>query len=310
MDKVQSIRPFSLSLQKYIYQGMEEKFFQRLWSQLTDKRQLSMRDRNSDEPHWRVNITPIGLISGVTALLVILITILLLLMAYTPVLEILPGFKTRSEKMHDQMVESIMQIDSMERLMHRMLEYNDAVTKIINGSTPTLHSTVLTDSVQYDKTTVLPTRADSLLRSILERSEGEYSLENTREANPVAAMFSIPMHGTITRSFDAPDSSYDITIMSVDADRSVMAIESGTVVGVTQGSSGHTSIIIQHANGYVSIYKQLGEALVRKGQIVQSGAVIGSQAVEADSDKSIDLGFELWRNGTAVDPERYILFKK
>ena len=98
--------------------------------------------------------------------------------------------------------------------------------------------------------------------------------------------------------------------MSVDADRSVMAIESGTVVGVTQGSSGHTSIIIQHANGYVSIYKQLGEALVRKGQIVQSGAVIGSQAVEADSDKSIDLGFELWRNGTAVDPERYILFKK
>ena len=289
---------------------MEEKFFQRLWSQLIDKRQLSMRDRTSDEPHWKVNITPIGLISGVTALLVILITILMLLMAYTPVLEILPGFKTRSEKMHDQMVESIMHIDSMERLMNRMLEYNDAVTKIINGSTPTLHSTVLTDSIQYDKTTVLPTRADSLLRSILERSEGVYSLENTREANPVAAMFSIPMHGTITRSFDAPDSSYDITIMSVDADRSVMAIENGTVVGVTQGSSGHISIIIQHANGYVSIYKQLGEALVRKGQIVQSGAVIGSQAVEADSDKSIDLGFELWRNGTAVDPERYILFKK
>lgn len=289
---------------------MEEKFFQRLWSQLIDKRQLSMRDRNSDEPHWKVNITPIGLISGVTALLIILVTILMLLMAYTPVLEILPGYKTRSEKMHDQMVESIMQIDSMERLMNRMQEYNDAVTQIINGSTPTLHSTVLTDSIQYDKTTVLPTRADSLLRSLLERSEGEYSLENTREANPVAAMFSIPMHGTITRSFDAPDSSYDITIMSIDSDRSVMAIESGTVVGVTQGSSGHTSIIIQHANGYVSIYKQLGEALVRKGQIVQSGAVIGSQATEPDSDKSIDLGFELWRNGTAVDPERYILFKK
>ena len=288
---------------------MEEKFFQRLWSQLTDKRQLSMRDRNSDEPHWKVNITPIGLISGVTALLVILITILLLLMAYTPVLEILPGFKTRSEKMHDQMVESIMQIDSMERLMHRMLEYNDAVTKIINGSTPTLHSTVLTDSVQYDKTTVLPTRADSLLRSILERSEGEYSLENTREANPVAAMFSIPMHGTITRSFDAPDSSYDITIMSVDADRSVMAIESGTVVGIVQGSMGNTSIIIQHSSGYVSVYKHLGEALVRKGQMVQSGAVIGRLAQDEESGRPSDLGFELWRNGTAVDPERYILFK-
>lgn len=289
---------------------MEEKFFQRLWSQLTDKRQLSMRDRDSDESHWKMNITPIGVISGVSALVIIIFGVLMLLMAYTPILEILPGYKTRTERMHDQMVESIMHIDSMERMMSRMLEYNDAVTKIINGTTPTLHSTIMTDSIKYDKTTVLPTRADSLLRSILERSEGVYSLENTREANPVAAMFSIPMHGTITRSFDAPDSSYDITIMSVDSDRSVMAVENGTVVGVTQGSAGRTSIIIQHANGYVSIYKQLGEALVRKGQTVQSGSVIGQQAVDPESDKAIDLGFELWRNGTAVDPERYILFKK
>lgn len=288
---------------------MEDNFLKRLWSQLTDKRQLLLRDRNSDEPYWKINFRPIGVISSIVALVIILTTVLMLLMAYTPILEILPGYKTRSEKMHDQMVESIMQIDSMERLMGRMLEYNDAVTKIINGSTPTLHSTVLTDSIQYDKTTVLPTRADSLLRRILERSEGVYSLENTREANPVAAMFSIPMHGTITRNFDAPDSSYDITIRSTDTDRSVMAIENGTVIGVSPGSAGYTSVIIQHANGYVSVYKKLGEALVRKGQIVQSGAVIGNQATEADSDKAIDLGFELWRNGTAVDPERYILFK-
>ena len=201
---------------------MEDNFFKRLWSQLTDKRQLSMRDRDSDESHWKMNITPIGVISGITALVIILFVVLMLLMAYTPILEILPGYKTHSEKMRDQMVESVMHIDSMERLMGRMLEYNDAVTKIINGSTPTLHSTVLTDSIQYDKTTVL--------RSLLERSEGEYSLENTREANPVAAMFSIPMHGTITRTFDAPDSSYDIAIMSIDTDRSVMAVENGTVV--------------------------------------------------------------------------------
>ena len=123
-------------------------------------------------------------------------------------------------------------------------------------------------------------------------------------------MFSAPMHGTITRNFDAPDSSYDIMIMSLDSDNSVMAVENGTVVGVTPGSTGHTSIIIQHGGGYVSVYKQLGEALVRKGQIVQSGAVIGRQAIDTESEKALDLGFELWRNGTAVDPERYILFKQ
>ncbi|MBQ6613521.1 MAG: M23 family metallopeptidase [Alistipes sp.] len=286
---------------------MERNFFQRLWSHLSDKRQLSMRDRSSEEPYWKVNITPIGLISGIVALLIIIVTLLLILMAYTPILEVFPGYKTRSVKMHDEMVNSIMRIDSMERLMGRMIEYNDAVSKIINGSTPTLHSTIMTDSIKKDTEMTLPTRADSLLRSILERNSGEYSLQNTREANPVAAMFSAPMQGTITRHFDAHESSYGISIMDIDADRSVTAIENGTVVGVMHGNSGYTSILVQHGEGYTSVYGQLGEALVRKGQTVQSGTVLGRLA-EKD-DKVMEFEFELWRNGTAVDPERYILFK-
>lgn len=282
-------------------------FFQRLWAHLSDKRQISMRDRSSDEPHWKVNITPIGVIGGSAALLIIIVTILMILMAYTPILEVFPNYKTRSEKMHDQLVQSIMRIDSMERLMGRMMEYNDAVTKIINGSTPTLHSTIMTDSIKQETTITLPTRADSLLRSILERNDGAYSLNNTREANPVAAMFSAPVKGTVTRHFDARESSYGISIMAIDADRSVASVENGTVVGVMQGAAGYTSILIQHGEGYTSSYGQLGEALVRKGQIVQSGSVIGRLA-EKD-DNVLELRFELWRNGTAVDPERYIMFQ-
>lgn len=285
---------------------MEENFFKRLWSHLSDKRQISMRDRSSDEPHWKVNITPIGLISGIAALLIIIITVLMILMAYTPILEVFPGYKTRSERMHDDLVNSIMQVDSIERLMGRMIEYNDAVTKIINGSTPTLHSTIMTDSIKKETEMALPTRADSLLRSLLERESGEYSLRNTREANPVAAMFSAPIKGTVTRHFDAHDSSYGISIMSIDANQSVTAVENGTVVGVLQGVTGYTTILIQHGEGYTSAYSQLGETLVRKGQIVQSGSVIGRLA--ENEDKILELEFELWRNGTAVDPERYILF--
>lgn len=285
---------------------MEENFFKRLWSHLSDKRQISMRDRSSDEPHWKVNITPIGLISGIAALLIIIITVLMILMAYTPILEVFPGYKTRSERMHDDLVNSIMQVDSIERLMGRMIEYNDAVTKIINGSTPTLHSTIMTDSIKKETEMALPTRADSLLRSLLERESGEYSLRNTREANPVAAMFSAPIKGTVTRHFDAHDSSYGISIMSIDANQSVTAVENGTVVSVLQGVTGYTTILIQHGEGYTSAYSQLGETLVRKGQIVQSGSVIGRLA--ENEDKILELEFELWRNGTAVDPERYILF--
>ncbi len=267
-----------------------------------------MRDRATDELHWKVNISPIGMFGAVTALLLILFVVLLLLMAYTSVLDILPGYRTKAERTNEALVESIMRIDLMEHNMEELLAYNEAVATVMGGSTPALHSTVMTDTIRYDKSRILPTRADSLLRAALESTTGEYSLSNTKPLQTEAAMFSAPMRGTITRNFDAPESSYDVAIMSLDDEVSISAIENGTVVATEEMADGTKSVTIQHTGGYLSVYKHLGEVLVRKGQMVQSGAVVGRLSATKDGAKSSELGFELWRDGTAVDPERYILF--
>ena len=119
------------------------------WDNLTERCQLSMRERESGEMHWRVNLSPLGLWSGVVGFVVIVFLMLLLLMAYTPILDILPGYRTRSARITDRLTESILHIDSLEREMTMMLEYNEAVAMIMSGSTPTLQSTVMTDLVQY-----------------------------------------------------------------------------------------------------------------------------------------------------------------
>ncbi|MBQ3173878.1 MAG: M23 family metallopeptidase [Alistipes sp.] len=279
------------------------------WDYLTDKRQLSMRDRATDELHWRVNLTPMGLSAMVVGLVVLLFVTLLALMAYTSILDILPGYRTKAERTNEALVESIMRIDLMERNMAELLAYNEAVATVMGGSTPALHSTVMTDTIRYDKSRILPTRADSLLRAALESTTGEYSLTNTKPLQSEAAMFSAPLRGTITRNFDAPESSYDVAIMSLKEQDSVTSIENGTVVATESMADGSKSVTIQHAGGYISVYKHLSEVLVRKGQMVQSGAVIGRLGThEGEDSRSTELGFELWRDGTAVDPERYILF--
>lgn len=241
-------------------------------------------------------------------MVLILFVALLLLMAYTSILDILPGYRTKAERTNEALVESIMRIDLMERNMEELLAYNEAVATVMGGSTPALHSTVMTDTIRYDKSRILPTRADSLLRAALESTTGEYSLTNTKPLQTEAAMFSAPMRGTITRNFDAPESSYDVSIMSLDGEVSVSAIENGTVVAIENMAEGTKSVTIQHAGGYLSVYKHLGEVLVRKGQMVQSGAVVGRLVTAEGDTKGGELGFELWRDGTAVDPERYILF--
>ena len=279
------------------------------WNYLTTKRQIAMRDRDAQELDWKINISPLALGAVVVAAFAVIVAVLMVLMAYTSVLDIFPGYRTKSERMTDELTANIMRIDAMERTMADSLKYNEVVTTILMGSTPTLHSTVMTDTIRYDKSTVMPTRADSLLRRALESTDGEYSLSNTKPLRTEAAMFNAPMRGSVTRSFDAPESSYDMAIVSLSGDDSVMAVENGTVVSVQPSAEGKSTITLQHGEGYVSVYKQLGEVLVRKGQRVNTGTVIGRlRGAEDEATKEVELAFELWRDGTAVDPERYILF--
>ena len=279
------------------------------WNYLTTKRQIAMRDRDAQELDWKINISPLALGAVVVAAFAVIVAVLMVLMAYTSVLDIFPGYRTKSERMTDELTANIMRIDAMERTMADSLKYNEVVTTILQGSTPTLHSTVMTDTIRYDKSTVMPTRADSLLRRALESTDGEYSLSNTKPLRTEAAMFNAPMRGSVTRSFDAPESSYDMAIVSLSGDDSVMAVENGTVVSVQPSAEGKSTITLQHGEGYVSVYKQLGEVLVRKGQRVNTGTVIGRlRGAEDKATQEVELAFELWRDGTAVDPERYILF--
>ena len=280
------------------------------WSKLTNKRQLVYKERNGEDTFWRVNISPISLLICIVGVVTVIFCTLLLLMANTSILDILPEYRTKSEQLNEQLTEHIMRLDLMERNMNDILAYNEAVATIMGGSTPTLHSTVLTDTIRYDKSRILPTRADSLLRDALERTTGEYSLSNTKPLQSESARFSSPMRGSVVRSFDAPESSYDIAILSLDGEDSVMSVERGTVLAIEEQADGSLSVIIQHTEGYVSAYKNLGETLVRKGQTVQSGAVIGrirTAASEGIEEKNT-LTFELWHNGTAIDPALYILF--
>ena len=280
------------------------------WNRVTDKRQLVLKERDGEGILWRVNLSPLGLWGCIIGIVAMILFVLLLLMAHTSILDILPKYRTQSERLNEQLTEHIMRLDMMERNMNDILAYNEAVATIMGGSTPTLHSTILTDTIRYDKSRILPTRADSLLRDALESITGEYSLSNTKPLQSESARFSTPMRGSIIRNFDAPESSYDIAILSLDGESSVMSVERGTVLAVEEQADGSLNIMIQHTEGYISVYKNLGETLVRKGQTVQSGAVIGrirTSAGEGIEEQNI-LTFELWHNGTAIDPELYILF--
>lgn len=85
----------------------------------------------------------------------------------------------------------------------------------------------------------------------------------------------------------------------------VLAAADGVVEKATRkGKKDGNSITINHKNGYVTKYNNLGNILVRQGQKVSQGTVIGRVGMSGMSFAP-HLHYEVWYNDEAMDPMNY-----
>lgn len=275
------------------------------------KKRISMSDPILREEEWSVHISPAGLVVAVLAAVLLLFALGLLLVAYTPVLDIFPGYRTAAERQHDELVQNIMRIDSLERRMSDMLTYNENIAMILEGRTPVVRTPLSEgDTTKLDKTLVPPSQFDSLLRAEME-GEGDYSLARTlrsREQGDGKLFFAAPVEGIITRHFSRDENYLGVGVQAAP-NAPVTSIDDGTVVDVVVGGERGALVTVQHFNGFISIYRNLSQVLVSKGQVLKSRQVIGYNAM-ADAGKKDNpmVEMEIWSEGKAVDPEIYIVF--
>ena len=88
-----------------------------------------------------------------------------------------------------------------------------------------------------------------------------------------------------------------------------MACLAGTVVysGYTQKDG--FILIVDHANGYLSVYKHNKTVLKKTGNRVQMNDPIAIAGNSGENSTGPHLHFELWYNQSAVNPEDYMRFK-
>ncbi|MEE1099256.1 MAG: M23 family metallopeptidase [Alistipes sp.] len=286
------------------------KFFRNISSwfrELLRKRRLSISNVANNEEEWYVHISPAALFSAFVAMIIVLFIILLTLVAYTPVLEFLPGYRTEATRSREMLIENTMRMDSIERVINRMLTYNESVIMVLEGRSPVIPSRAENDSLNLDKSLILPNAADSALRAQME-GDGVYSLGqgSSRRSVREAVEMVTPVNGIITKPFDIKSQQYGVKIAAA-AESEVAAIEGGTVIlSIWSPDSGYT-IQIQHSSNLLSIYKHLVSSSVAKGQIVKRGELIGTTG-DSSRDEQKQFEFELWSDGKAVDPESYIIF--
>lgn len=87
--------------------------------------------------------------------------------------------------------------------------------------------------------------------------------------------------------------------------RNVRNIAFGRVVW-TGGMRGFgTTVVVDHASGWYSVYAGLSRLVVKESSIVREGDILG-EVEAAPGDSRVTMYFEIRRDSTAVDPESYI----
>ena len=279
------------------------------WHGFFRKRRFNMLNATDLSEEWHMHISPASIFAGMIAFLLLLFILTLSLVAYTPVLEFLPGYRTEADRSRESLIQNIIRLDSMERVMNDMMTYNENIALIMEGRTPVARVLTPSDSSRTSKVLVKPSHEDSLLRTQME-GRGPYSLagkegdarRKVRESIELAK----PAEGIITSHFDLAGGCYGVKIAATAGDR-VAAVDTGSVVqSIWTPETGYL-IVIQHAGNLVSIYKNLSQSLVTTGQAVRAGEQIGYSADAQNGDSRI-FELELWSNGKPVDPEGYIVF--
>ena len=279
------------------------------WQQLFRKRRLSLTRVTDGTEEWHMHLSPASIIATAVSFVLVMFFLMLILVAYSPVLEMLPGFRTEANRSRESLMQNIIRLDSMERVMNDMMTYNENIAMIMAGKSPVARTVQASDSTRQSKILVMPSAEDSLLRAQME-GEGPYNLQHdaARRAVREAIELITPVEGIITERFAIEESRFGIAIATQPADR-VTAIDDGTVIATIWSPDMGHQLTVQHRNNLVAIYKNLSEPSVSVGQSIRSGELLGYTALEQSSKEEVKaFVLELWSDGKPVDPEGYIVF--
>lgn len=143
-------------------------------------------------------------------------------------------------------------------------------------------------------------------QTVLKASLSEVVYQGTKVVGKGTGMFSWPVSGaTITSSFGERWSRAHKGIDMVSSNRTIKASDAGTVTFAGVQSGYGNVVIVDHLNGYETYYGHLSSISVSSGQKLEQGAKIGIMGSTGRSTGT-HLHFEIRKNGTALNPMKYL----
>lgn len=258
-----------------------------------------------------MSLASLVMITG--GLIVVLIVAVISLVAFTPLREYIPGYadvnirkdllylNLKTDSLEIALQERSDYIRNLRRILTDSVDVGDSSKAVAEGTAPPAHT----------RSFAAPSHADSILRTEVE-SQNPYNVvpggSAGKEGNGLNDYFFFaPLKGIITNGFNPAGNHYGVDIASKEND-AVKATLDGTIILSTWTLATGNVIVIQHKDNIISVYEHNSVLMKKAGDNVQAGDVIAIVGNSGELTSGPHLHFELWYQGSPVNPVDYITF--
>jgi len=236
-----------------------------------------------------------------TLLTFILVSLLYL---FTPARQIVLIFENK------QLKEQAVRIRNLERkiiLLTKELESISSTNQklkyaiILAGADTSDSNSAVLDSLRKTDDGKLPTGGD--LFFVIKHFWYKYFNSDSGNND---IFFIKPSNGFIIRGFN-PNKGHLGIDFAIKKGSPIYASAGGLVVFSDFTPNDGKKIIIEHRDGFISIYKHCSSLLKKERDFVYQGDLIALSGNSGLNTTGPHLHFEIWKNGKAVNPENYLI---
>lgn len=283
----------------------KEKKPKTLYKRLRNKYRLVVLNDETFEEKVSLKLSRLNVFLVLTTAALLLIGSTILLIAFTPLREYIPGYA--STELRRKAVDLTLRTDSIEQVLAANARYLRNINNILAGRPLDDFMTVASDTNKAtgDLNPEL-SEADSSLREIVEEEE-RFNIANKPDAGLMNISFMAPVKGLISSPFNKNETHFGVDITS-GKNTPIKSCMAGTVIFADWTSQAGYIVLIQHTKEITSVYKHCSALLKKQGDYVQTGEAIAIIGNSGEHSTGPHLHFELWHQGNPVNPESYMAF--
>lgn len=261
---------------------------------------------NSLEERMSIRFSLLKFFTATLGVIVFVVFVTLFTVTNTSLSQHLPG--RSKDDVLKSLVALTIQADSLQAALNKRETYLNNIESVLSGNDSFFINKNILNSegvVALENISFEASQEDSMLRVEVENEER--GALNYAEKESGHFVFFPPVFGYVSDTFNFQKKHFAVDLVAKKNSK-ISSVLAGTVVVSDWSSEVGYVIGIQHKNNYLSFYKHNSILLKKVGDFVAAGEHIAVIGNSGEFSTGPHLHFELWHNGSPVNPLDYIKF--